>query len=201
MSKETSNTFWKNKTKYPNYDAFIKQRRLYEINYLLPRLKGESLLDLGCGNGALLECLLHLTNLKLYGYDLSENLLKNINPLIETKVYDCYNLEPLPKTDITVFASVIVYLFDDVIIDKVLSLINSNTLFLRAPCTLKDEDELINTFSKQLQEKYSARYMIVPHVLNLLDKHFIVEDITRIFPDEIESKYGTKQFYFKGVKR
>jgi len=197
--REIAKKFWESKKKYPKYDN-IKQRRFYELNYLIPRLKGNSLLDLGCGDGALLECLLRLTDLKLYGYDLSENLLNNIDKKIETKIYDCYNPGPLPKTDITIFASVIVYLFDDKVVDKILSLIKSDTLFIRAPCTLKDKDELINSYSEKLEEQYAALYRTVPHLFELINRHFIIEDVTRVYPDEIESNFGTKQFYFKCVR-
>jgi len=50
QNEAVSKAFWEGSTFYPNY-PFIKERRKYEIDYLLKHLpaNAESLLDLGCG--------------------------------------------------------------------------------------------------------------------------------------------------------
>ncbi len=199
LGQNTAKAFWMKQEDYPHFD-FVKKRRLYELNYLLPRLKGNTLLDIGCGDGALLDCLLHLTDLKLYGYDISESLLKNVNPKIQTKVYDCCNPTPLVATDITVLGAVLMYIFEDTKVDKLLSMIHSDMLFIREPCSLTN-DEITCGHSEKLKEEYAARYRTVPHIMELLGKHFVVEGCCRIYPDEIESDFGTKQFYFQCVKK
>lgn len=200
LGQNTAKEFWRRQEDYPNFD-FVKKRRFHELNYLLPKLKGTSLLDLGCGDGALLECLFHLTDLKLYGYDISEALLKNLNnPKIETKVYDCCNPTEMVATDITLLAAVLMYIFEDTKVDKLLSMIKSDMLFVREPCSLTN-DEITCGHSEKLNDEYAARYRTVPHLMELLGKHFVVEGCCRIYPDEIESDFGTKQFYFQCVKK
>ncbi len=193
-------SFWEKSEVYPEYGT-INERRLYELNYLVPRLKNcSSFLDLGCGDGALLSCLKRLTKIKkYYGFDISENLLKHVDSDIETKVYDCYKHESLPKTDVTLIGGVFPFLFEDDAIDRLLAEVTSPILFLRTTCTLHTTDELVQTYSEKLKSDYSARYLTVPHVIELLNKRFRVDEVMRIYPDEIESEFGTKQFYFKGV--
>jgi trans-aconitate methyltransferase len=88
MSKKTAQNFWKSTEKYPDFGN-IKQRRLYEINYLVPKLSGKTVLDLGCGDGALLNCLINLVEFdEVYGFDISNNLLKNLHPSIKKQVFD-----------------------------------------------------------------------------------------------------------------
>jgi SAM-dependent methyltransferase len=193
-------TFWKKQKKYPNYGN-TKERRLYELNYLVPRLKNvKSLLDLGCGDGALVNCLIELTNIKkFYAYDISKNLLKNVSDKAIKKEYDIYSFEKLPKTDVTIMTSVFLYIFEDEALQKLLQSINSRVLYIRDPLTLKKERENIETYSKKLKSDYSACYRTIPEFLNLLENWKVVEQI-RIYPDSIESEFGTKQFYFKCIK-
>jgi len=196
---ETAKKFWQDSVEYPEYGT-IKERRLYELNYLVPKLKGESLLDLGCGDGALLNCLINLTHFKkLYGYDLSANLLKHVHPLIETKVYDCYKPDPLPNTDVTIVAGVLPFLFEDKVVDRVLELVKSPVLFLRTPCALGKESIYVNKYSQELKRDYASLYRTISQVMDIVSKRFKIESVDRIYPDSIESKFGTKQFYIKAV--
>lgn len=201
-AKDTAREFWRGSSAYPKY-PFIKERRLCELNYLVPQIKDcGSLLDLGCGDGALLNCLVHLTNIKrFYGYDLSAKLLKNVNSRVQTRVFDCYHPTRLPRTDVTIIGALLPYLFDDEVIKRVLELVRSEILYVRAVCTLEKEDKTIQTFSKQLGRNYSARYMTLPRTLNLIGEFFNIVAVDRIYPDEIESQFGTKQFYIKGSKK
>ncbi len=194
-------TFWKKQKKYPNYD-YIKERRLHELNYLVPRLcHVNSLLDLGCGDGSLISCLSKLTEVKkYYAYDISKYLLKNVPNFAIKKEYDICSLQKLPKTEVTILGGVLIYILDDLIAFKALTNINSKILYLRNPVTFKKNRENIDTFSKQLNSRYIACYRTIPEILQLL-KNWSVTEITRLYPDSIESKFNTKQFYFKCVRR
>jgi SAM-dependent methyltransferase len=193
---EISKNFWTSKNEYPNYE-YITERRLFELNFLIPKLTGESILDLGCGDGALINCLYHLTDFKkYYAYDWSENLLKGVNPRIQTKVYDCNFPSDLPKVNTIIFAGVLPYIFDDNIVLKLFDKFDATYIFIRTTCNLGHTREIVNTFSEQLNEPYSSIYRTVNEVSNLINQKFKLVETVRIYPDEIESKFGTKQFYF-----
>jgi hypothetical protein len=78
--------------------------------------------------------------------------------------------------------------------------LRTKKLFLRAPCTLKEEDELVDTFSKELEQNYTAIYRTRENLEKLVSKYFKILDIINIYPDEIESKFGTIQYYFRCEK-
>lgn len=197
-NREVAREFWRSSTSYPEYGT-IKERRWYELAYLLPKLKGETLLDIGAGDCALSNCLQELTHFKkIYAYDLSENLLRHGHPDLIKKVYDIYNFEELPEADITLHAGVLSYIFEDENVVRHLQLIKTKHLYLRTPCSIQKESQLINTFSDKLGKQYASYYRTVPEVLKLLKQSgFDCKKAERIYPDEIESEYGTtKQYYF-----
>jgi cyclopropane fatty-acyl-phospholipid synthase-like methyltransferase len=200
MSKSVAKEFWTAQKSYPEYGT-IKQRRLHELQYLVPRLSGDSLLDLGCGDGALLNCLVELTDFNQYhGYDFATHLIKNLNNKVQTRNFNVYedNLNTLPAVDNIICAGMLPFIFEDEVIEKIYASLNTKKLFLRTPCTLKNEDEYVNVYSDKLKSNYSSKYRTVSNVLKTLEKHFIVESIDRVYPDEIESEFDTKQFYFCG---
>lgn len=195
MSKEVARNFWVSQDEYPNYGT-IKQRRLYELNYLIPKLKNiNSLLDLGCGDGSLIKCLNELTDIKtFYAFDIAEKMMKNI-PAI-TGYYDCYNPIDLPKTDATVFSGVIPFLFEDEIVHMNLDKIKSKFVYIKSPCSMTSSNIFVDTFSEQLKSNYSSIYRTIPEMIKIINKHFEILEINKIYPDEIESQFGTKQIAF-----
>jgi SAM-dependent methyltransferase len=202
MMKNTAHQFWKNATEYPNFDN-VKQRRFCEINYLVPRITGKSILDLGCGDGSLLNCLINLVDFdKVYGFDLSENLIKNLHPSINKKVFDFYSYceSDLPVVENTILSSSIQYIFDDSIVLKLLSDLKTKKIFIRSTCTLSKNRILVDSYSDALRDNYSCVYRTVPEIIDILQENYTLECIDRVYPDNIESKFGTKQFYFVGTK-
>jgi SAM-dependent methyltransferase len=197
MTTQTALEYWKRQKIYPF--PFTKRRRIHELNYLLPRLEkvqGKRLLDLGCGDGSLLECLLRLTDFEeFHGYDVAKDLLAQIDPRVTTRVYDLSNPGPLPDVDATIIAGVIQYLFDDEIVAKVLSLVTSPIVWIRSTCTLNDTDEPIN------RDGYVCVYRTLPNTYALITRYFQITAVDRVYPDEIESRFGTKQVYFEGRLR
>jgi hypothetical protein len=197
MSTKTATSYWQDQKEYPF--PFTKGRRLHELNYLLPRLQsvpGKRLLDLGCGDGSLLECLLRLTDYEEYhGYDVAEDLMAGIDSRVSTKVYDMNDPGPLPEVDVTIIAGVIQYLFDDAAVEKVLSFVTSPVVFIRSTCTLQPENEPV------VRDGYASLYRTLPNTHALIAKHFVVSAVDRVYPDAIESPFGTKQFYFEARRR
>jgi SAM-dependent methyltransferase len=197
MTTEAATAFWKSQTQYPF--AFTRRRRIHELNYLVPRLEktgGKRLLDLGCGDGSLLECLLRITDFEeLYGYDLSEGLLRDIDPRIRTAVFDISNPTPLPEVDAIIVASVIQYIFDDQVVDALFARLSAPVVWIRSTCTLEPHAQQIN------KDGYAARYRTLPEVHALIARHFEVNAVDRIYPDELESAYGNRQFYFEARRK
>lgn len=197
MTTDTAIEYWKSQKDYPF--QFTKMRRIHELNYLVGRLnkiEGKRLLDLGCGDGSLLECLIRLTDFEeFHGYDVASDLLKNIDPRVQTEVYDMNDPGPLPEVDATIIAGVIQYLFDEAAVEKVLSLVRSPVVWIRSTCTLKPEDEPV------VRDGYASKYRTIPNTLALISRHFSVAAVDRVYPDEIESPFGTKQFYFEARRR
>lgn len=197
MSTEIATQFWRSQRAYPF--PFTRERRIHELNYLVPRLKkvaGGRLLDLGCGDGALVECLAHLTAFdELHAYDVAPHLLKGIKPGIHTALYDFSSPTPLPEVDVTIIAGAIQYVFDDALVDRLLGLVTSPIVYVRSTCTLLPEDEHV------VRDGYASCYRTLPRTHALIDKHFVVSAVDRVYPDEMESAFGTKQFYFEGRRR
>ena len=197
MSTDIASAFWKAQSQYPF--PFTRRRRLYELNYLVPRLErtqGKRLLDLGCGDGSLLECLLRLTDFEeFYGYDLSPDLLRNIDPRIHTAVFDISNPGPLPQVDAAILAGVIQYIFDDGAVAALLERLDTPIVWVRSTCTLKAEAESVS------KDGYASYYRTVPETHALLSRRFDITAVDRVYPDELESAFGTKQFYFEARRR
>jgi SAM-dependent methyltransferase len=201
--KQVAKKFWEESTIYPAY-PHIQERRAYEVAYLLPYLREtKTLKDVGCGDGSLVQLLQELTNIRHFGvYDQSDALLQYIES--SERVYkfrlDCSEAftEPLPYSDVTVLGGLIQYLFDDREVGELLKNLNSPTVFVRTACNVQRPSEIINTKSDTLGKEYSSYYRTIADTAILLESgNYVIEDVRRIYPDEIESKFGTKQFYFK----
>ena len=197
MTTETATAYWQSQAEYPF--PFTRRRRIHELNYLVPRLEragGRSLLDLGCGDGSLLECLLRLTDFtEFHGYDVAPELLRGIDPRVRTAVYDIARPGALPVVDATIVAGVIQYVFDDEVVTELLQRVTSPVVWVRSTCTLQSEDERV------VRDGYASCYRTLPHTHDLLSGHYQVTAVDRVYPDEIESKFGTKQFYFELRRR
>jgi trans-aconitate methyltransferase len=197
MSTQTATSFWQSQQQYPF--PFTRRRRIHELNYLVPRLHrngGRSLLDLGCGDGSLLECLLRLTDFEeFYGYDVAPELLRGIDPRVRTAVFDISRPTALPVVDVTILAGVIQYVFDDEVVSALLAQLTSPVVWVRSTCTLKPETERV------VRDGYASCYRTLPETHALLSRHFEVTAVDRVYPDELESPFGTKQFYFEARRR
>jgi len=202
FNKNVAEKFWKNRSIYPNYPNLIK-RRLVDLNFMVPFLDGaSSILDLGCGDGYLLRALRDFTDIEtFYGYDMSNIMIESLKKswgnlkYLNAEVCDFVKKDNYPKTDITMALGSFMYI-DDNDLRAVLSNMVSDILILRSSCTLEKEDEIIDKFSEDLSDNYSAIYRTVGNYIAILSDYFAVDNICRSYPDEIESKYGSKQFFF-----
>lgn len=203
MSYEIAKTFWRERKDYPKYPN-IKERRLIDVNFIVNNISNtKSIMDLGCADGYLLIALREFTNIKdFYGYDISKDMLSALEDRwgacsgLKTKVCDFTNILNLPSTDLTVSMGMFPYIFDDKHLVNILSSIKSNNLIVRVPCTSKKNDEYINTYSEDLESNYSSVYRTPQSYLSILSMFYVNVFMERAYPDEIESKYGTKHFFF-----
>lgn len=202
---KTAANFWETRIKYPDYPNTLK-RRLLDVNFISNRIHSmNSVLDLGCGDGSTLLSLREFTEIKVfYGYDISPNLIKQLKNKwgkwsgLNTYTGDFLHLKDFPKVDITLSLGSFPYVFDDADLFKLLETINTEWLIVRAPCNINEEhiSEVINKYSEDLGDNYAAIYRTRSTYIHILSKKFDVFETTRAYPDEIESKYGTKHFFF-----
>jgi SAM-dependent methyltransferase len=202
MQHETvSKNFWESTDFYPNY-PFVKERRKYEIDYLLKEIPhtAKSLLDLGCGNGSTVILLRELTYIReYYCYDISQGMLNTIggnrDSNLHTHVWNGNeeNAE-LPETDVTISMNMLMYVFDDHKVEEIVKSIKSDIFIARISCNT--ERLVINKFSEEFQTDYSGCYRTSDEYVEIFKKSFSNVTVSRAFPDEIESAYSTKQMFF-----
>jgi|TARA_R100000093_G_scaffold18047_1_gene10448 SAM-dependent methyltransferase len=205
LSTDTSREFWKKQNFYPSYGNLIKKRRLYETAFLTEWIwknNPASLADIGCGNGSTITMLIELTDIiNFYAYDISLKMLEKIDTrnkrgsIITTQLVDlCDNKIPFENVDVTTILGVHMYLTDDQI-KKQFENISSKTIILRDPCGLFHEE--INKFSDALGEEYSAVYRTKDEYIKLYEEcGYKVTYSKRAYPDDIESDFGTHQYFF-----
>lgn len=196
MSYEVARRFWTTINNYPDYPHLLK-RRFIDLVCILGKLEdATSITDIGCGDCSMLILLQELTPMKkLYGFDISSKMMREVPNLI-LQVRDLTKDCELPMTDVTTCFGMFPYIFDEEDLHNILKNVNSDLFIVRSPCTSQETDEYINKFSEELGHKYSAIYRTVESYKNILSSVFTIDEITRAYPDEIESKYGTKHYYF-----
>jgi SAM-dependent methyltransferase len=203
MQKEqVSKAFWEGTEFYPSY-PFVKERRKYEIDYLLTHIPSEtkSLLDLGCGNGSTTILLRELTYIeKYFCYDIGPGMLATIkgnrDSELVTKVWDANDGDfNFPEADVTISMNMFPCIFDDDVIEDIVKNIKSDTFLTRVTC--EKERLEINKFSEDLGHHFAACYRTVGEYVNIFSKYYSTVNVVRAFPDAIESNYGSKQMFFE----
>lgn len=197
-------SFWKSQDVYPAYDN-IKRRRFYEINHVLNKIGFDPidlLVDLGCGDGGFVKCIDNLLQIKeIICYDYSDSLMSNINDgRIKKYYFDCNepaHFYKLPQCNLLMFGGVINFMFDDHIVVELLKQFKASHIFIRTPCTLKSQKDMVSTYSTKLQSEYVSLYRTTNEVLKLIyDAGLNLLEYGRIYPDDIESSYDTRQYMF-----
>lgn len=199
---KVAKAFWKNLKSYPEFGS--KQRRLYEMMYLVPALEScDKLIDVGCGDATQLHLLSIFTDIESYvGLDISEHLIAGVAskyPFITTHLYDIGKSQLKLEGNVALYSGCLQYVFDETAIQKSFIDINTKAIIVRATCS---ESHLeINKYSGDLNANYSCIYRTVDEMKEILSKQFEIIDIQRVYPNELESKYGTKQYWFKGIRK
>ena len=199
-TSKVSKDFWTSRTTYPKFASKI--RRFHEINYLIPRLEGvTSLVDVGCGSGELLDLLLRLTDIESYiGLDISTNLLELVDKRVNTYLYDMESGQSLPDSDVTLFSGVIQYVFDDKLLEKLLNSVRSDKIIIRTSCTNESNDLLVSKYSQELGADYASNYRTLDNTLKLVAKHFTITETDRVYPDHLDSKFNSTQFWITATR-
>lgn len=208
-NNQIASRFWKTIDRYPAYDN-IKQRRFYEIKYVLHRIgfgRIGKLVDVGCGDGGFVKCLDNLLEIDtIYCYDYSLGLMSNITDTKFIKQYfDCNDsayLSILPTCDLLMFGGVINFVFDDHIAVQLMSCFDARHIFIRTPCTTQSQSQLISTYSHQLGADYSCLYRTEKDMIAMIGQSgMTINDIVDIYPPTIDSKYDTRQKMFHCTKQ
>lgn len=199
-NEKVSKKFWQKQSFYPNY-PFVKERRKYELDFLLKHIdiNSDSLLDIGCGNGSTVIMLRETTYIKhYYCYDISKKMLSlnwgDRDSEIYKKVWDFNDPISIPKTDVAISMNMFSCIFDDAKIHDILSNIKSDLFIARITCN--DTRLVINKHSDDLSSDIAMIYRTPREYIDIFMKHYQTVHLDRCFPDEIESKYATKQYFF-----
>ena len=194
----TSSKFWRDCKEYPQFSGARDIRHRCELNMLLPELRaGDRVLDVGCADGALMGALLMHVNLgQCYGCDIAETLARLVPPGVSWTSYDAYDGGRLPEADFAICGGVAHYL-DDAALARMLGdvAMASPKIYFRAPCSPTRTS--IDCRSDALGANYAATYRTRGELTEMLDgAGWEAERSDRIYPDEIESAFGTRQYYF-----
>ena len=196
---QTAKQFWTDRDQYPPYD-YVEARRLCDIKYIVPRVESaRSLLDLGCGDGRISLVLSYLTRiLKFTLVDFSEHLVdREAISKFDFQCADLSQVRNLPKADVVVCLGLFPYIFNDEDLSGLLGSLNTRGLIVRTPCALNSHNETINKYSEALDAQYAAVYRTLKNTVAIIEPHFTITEVERIYPDKIESKFNTKQFILK----
>ena len=204
---KVAEAFWQTRREYPPVIHNF-QRRYLELGIILDYIDGiESILDLGCGEGYILLLLRELTDIKLYyGYDISQIFINNLIDRwgnyagLNAHVVNYTTTNKFPVADMSICMGSMLYIFDDNALKHMLKNLKSKMFICRVPCSMDDRVE-IDKFSKEFDANYAAVYRTIPEYIDMLSESFEIKSIDRCYPDDIESKHGTKQFFFVCKRR
>jgi hypothetical protein len=120
---------------------------------------------------------------------------------VPVDVRDVFSDEPYPVAELAVAAGVLPYAFDDAMVSQFVKNLRSEKVYIRLPCSVGAERATASGHSAALGREYAARYHAVEDILVPLRERYDIERIDRVYPDDIESEFGTKQFAIVGSLR
>jgi len=198
-----------------NPDLVIS-RDIAEKDILLPKLKlgtNARILDVGCGTGRWLDCL--SDNFEYYhGIDISKGFISyaqnkfnnrlNINFSVnEINELDLKTLGVDKKFNLLLCMGVLIYINDCDLI-KALKSINVmmsdfSQLVFREPISVFDRLTLVDEYSEDMQQNYSAIYRTKDELIqffNLYLDNFKVVESKELFNSALNNRKETQQYYF-----
>ena len=204
-----ASSFWNAWNAYPPF-PHMKQRRFLEVQFIMQKL-GDSrdyaaLVDVGCGDGSLVKCLEQFLDVReIHCYDFAPRLMSAIaftqsmsrihKHVIDLSVKE--NHARICVGDVLVCGGMINYLFEDDTVVSLLRAFKAKHVFIRTACTLRQNDERILKQSVNLGGlEYACLYRTLENTRALIERAGLRASITRLYPDAIESAYGTLQFMF-----
>ena len=193
----------------------VIQRDIAEKEILLPKLKLDNntrILDVGCGTGRWVDSLgdsfkhYHGIDIGSGFINYARNKFKNNNIKFSVNKIENLSLEVLEedeKFNLLLCMGVLIYLNDDDLI-RALKSINemmsaNSRLVFREPIAMFERLTLIDEYSEEMQQKYSAIYRTQAELLSFfilyLNKFNIMEcDV--LFDDSLNNRKDTQQHYF-----
>jgi len=188
------------------YNHQTKARRLRDLNFIAERIAGaKSIIDIGCGDGGTMMAMREVSGIsEFHMWDQSRPFIRELRrrwgrhpARLHARAVDLSrDLPAIPETDVAVLLGVTPYLFSDADVHRLLDAVPAKKVILRSPCTMLPEDEVVSTYSEALGAEYAAIYRTVPNLTAMLGRRHNILESGRIWPDEIESKFGTRQFAF-----
>jgi hypothetical protein len=137
-----------------------------------------------------------------FGFDISIEMLQSLKyrwgqrDNLHISVCDFSKDMSFPETDLTTAMGVFPYIFEQEDLEQLLNNVKSNTLIVRVPCSVEGGDVYINKYSDDLDSEYSSIYRTPDKYEDTFIKFFSTVMLERAYPDDIESKYGTKHYFF-----
>jgi len=197
----TAEKFWQTRVEYPPV-TFNFQRRYIDLGLMLRYISDvNSILDLGCGEGQALLMLRELTDINnYYAYDLSQVFVDKLIRRwggcsgLDASVKNFTEPAEFPVTDMCICMGAMLYVNDEAL-KIMLTNIQSKIFICRVPCESKNRVE-IDKFSEEYNDDYAAVYRTTEEYINILSEFFNVIESGRCYPDDFESEYGSKQFFF-----
>lgn len=210
LAQSVSNTFWQALNKYPDFPSHQLRQDIdvVKISRFIQSVDAadiQSVLEIGCGDCYVLKQLekeYSIYGIELYGLDyINSFFIQQVNKIREAgSKINFGRLPSLPscrKADFVFFLGGLHYVINKKAISDFKKEINNSNkyLLIRCPCD-PHKTTIINKYSEELRAQYAAIYRTVQDVISLFSNEWNLLSIERAFHDDVESKFGTKQYYF-----
>jgi SAM-dependent methyltransferase len=192
------------------------QRDIYEKQHILPHLHltgAQHMLDIGCGIGRWADAV--LDDVASYvGIDMSESLIaaakaRHPDPKAHFHVLSAVNIDALigfyPPFDRVLISGLMLYLNDDEVVTFLQALkpllAASCQIYIREPLAIEERLTLLNVWSEELEQHYSAIYRSADEMQDVLESGLSATKFTfhgwqALYQDKaLSNRTETQQFF------